>query len=147
MLLIKGMSESAYAFVLYCTIVLYCYYIMWGVQNVYGFAPYKHHYFWLIDWHSSRPPPGFARSWDVGLGCQLSRIAGPKGVDWNRWKGSTLDHGHMTTWCTISYYGKPQILMSPSSDWSCNAGFRLALFSSDSDLTQAVDSQWKTRIV
>ena len=31
----------------------------------------------------------------------------------------------MTTWRTISCYGKPQTVMSPSSYWSCNEGFKL----------------------
>ena len=30
-----------------------------------------------------------------------------------------FDHGQRTAWCTISCYGKPQTMMSPSSNWLC----------------------------
>ena len=41
---------------------------------------------------------------------------------------TAFDHGHMTAWRTISCYGKQQTVMSssPSSDWSWDAGFKLA---------------------
>ena len=33
-----------------------------------------------------------------------------------------IDHGHMTTWCTIRFCGKRQAVMSPSSDSLCTVG-------------------------
>ena len=44
-----------------------------------------------------------------------------------------------TAWCKISCYGKQQTVMSPSTVWSGNVGLKLALFSSNSYLTQAID--------
>ena len=53
----NGMNECVYAFVLYFIIVLhyYCiililqYCITWGAYDLYGFAPYRYHFYWLID--------------------------------------------------------------------------------------------------
>ena len=39
-----------------------------------------------------------------------------------------FDHGHMTLRNMITDYGKHQTVVSSQSDWSSNAGFKLAIF-------------------
>ena len=53
-----------------------------------------------------------------------------------------------TTWCTVSCYWKPQIVTSPSIDWSCNVGFSLVPVSSNSKWIIVVTHSivWPTRI-
>ena len=63
------------------------------------------------------------------------------------WLLSTFDWGHMTAWSMVSCYGRWQTMMSLPSVWSCNICFKRALFSSDNDLTQATNKQWKSHVM